>query len=60
MTWLRQLTDADRADYLIAHPVLAEALRREGVGRPRGMAAQNGTYPYASPEYWAAFVSYGC
>ncbi|UIJ61861.1 CHAT domain-containing protein [Amycolatopsis acidiphila] len=57
--WLRKLSEDERRGYLLERPILAQGLRRQQVGAPRVRNWRN-HLPYSSPEYWSAFVSYGC
>ncbi|HEY2053153.1 MAG TPA: CHAT domain-containing protein [Solirubrobacterales bacterium] len=64
--WLRDLTDPELANFLIAHPTLeAEFSRRAAAGdRPGQRAAvRRGSMevqrPFSGPDYWAPFVALG-
>jgi CHAT domain-containing protein len=58
--WLRHLTNEARGTYLRDRPLLAEALRRQGITSPSRGTGHVVTRPYEAPEHWAAFVAYGC
>ena len=63
--WLRGVTEAEEAEFLDAHPALAErvppacrARRRPGPSLARRVPDPS-TTPYSHPDYWAAFVVLG-
>jgi CHAT domain-containing protein/tetratricopeptide (TPR) repeat protein len=58
--WLRNLSDREAGTYWAAHPRLSRRYRRPD--RSTSATTQYGSQstPYASPEYWAAFVAWGC
>jgi hypothetical protein len=62
---LRDLTEAEEADFLDAHPALATEFRRHAAKddipgrRSPGASPDPSAAPYSHPDYWAAFVVLG-
>jgi hypothetical protein len=62
---LRDLTEAEEADFLDTYPPLADEFRRHAakddipVRRSAGASPDPSTMPYSHPDYWAAFAVLG-
>jgi tetratricopeptide (TPR) repeat protein len=63
--WLRGLTEAREAEFLSAHPALADEFRHHAARgdipgrRSPGASPDASTTPYSRPDYWAAFIVLG-
>lgn len=63
--WLRRLTEAREAEFLNAHPALADEFRRHAAQedvpgrRSPGASPDASSTPYSHPDYWAAFLVLG-
>jgi CHAT domain-containing protein len=55
--WIRQLSADQVGAFKSAHPQLSPPPGSSSVGDHE--ALDQGTNPYSSPEYWAAFVAWG-
>jgi tetratricopeptide (TPR) repeat protein len=62
--WLRVLDLDQQAAFLSRHPALVDRFERHEAETQRerqslGRSTYDGEFPYAHPEYWAAFVAVG-